>query len=308
MTDLNINTLSFALDSNRNSSPATVVTAHVHPAPSASHLPIPESGGNSEAAVALPAVAPTVPLEPATLAPPPLKTPTLPQTPESAADLVPKAISPPEPLPEPPKSTQIEVAHPPSTPPASPKTTHVPVTSTEREINFRQEPEENSESDIQNVTADTDTQVNSESGAVSVNSETTAQPPHPVEHHEEDPLKTTIAKKSKEPEGLPKAQINSDVTGGTSFYTKTPEKPPVQDSTPPFNEIAAPVPQPEEIFEPPATQVNTKTPSSCCSFRCCIWLFFFSKRHLFFENTQLYYIIYIGERNLWTEAVHRWVV
>ncbi|XP_030575493.1 mitochondrial antiviral-signaling protein [Archocentrus centrarchus] len=248
------NTLTAVNNSNPSSSPATVVRAHVHPAPSASYLPIPESGANSEAAVALPAVAPTVPLEPAAQAPPPPNTPTLPQSPESAADPVPKAISSPEPVPEAPKSTQIEVAHPPSTPPASPKTTRIRVTSTERDVNFRKEPEENSESDIQNVTADTDAQVSSGSGAVSVNSKTTPQPPHPVEHHE-DPLKTTIVKKSKEPESPPKAQINSDGTGGSSVYTKTPEKPPVQDSTPTFNKGPAPVPQPEEISEPPATQI-----------------------------------------------------
>lgn len=262
MRDLNSRTVSFALDSNPSSSPTSVVTAHVHPAPSAGHLPIPESGDNSRDALALPAVAPAAPSappappEPAIQAPPSPKIPTLPQTPQSAADPGPKVVSPPEPVPEPPKSTQIEVAHPPSTPPASPKTTRIRVTSTEREINFRKEPEENSESDIQNIAAGA--QVCSGDGAISVNRETTPPPPHPTGHHEADPLRSRITKKNKEPESPPEAQINSDVTDGPSFYTRTPEKPPVQDSTPPLNKSPDVVSQPEEISGPPSTQVNTK--------------------------------------------------
>lgn len=262
MRDLNSRTVSFALDSNPSSSPTSVVTAHVHPAPSAGHLPIPESGDNSRDALALPAVAPAAPSappappEPAIQAPPSPKIPTLPQTPQSAADPGPKVVSPPEPVPEPPKSTQIEVAHPPSTPPASPKTTHIRVTSKERGINFRKEPEENSESDIQNIAAGA--QVGSGDGAITVNRETTPPPPHPTEHHEADPLRSRITKKNKEPESPPEAQINSDVTDGPSFYTRTPEKPPVQDSTPPLNKNPDAVSQPEEISGPPSTQVNTK--------------------------------------------------
>ncbi|CAI5696973.1 unnamed protein product [Oreochromis niloticus] len=255
------NALTDVNNSNPSSSPASVVTAHVHPAPSAGHLPIPESDDNSRDALAPPAVAPAAPSappappEPAIQAPPSPKIPTPPQTPQSAADPGPKVVSPPEPVPEPPKSTQIEVAHPPSTPPASPKTTHIQVTSTEGDINFRKEPEENSESDIQNIAADAGAHMGSGDGAISVNRETTPPPPHPVEQHEADPLKSTTTKKNKEPENPPEAQINSDVTDGPSFYTRTPEKPPVQDSTPRLNKKPDAVSQPEEISGPPSTQI-----------------------------------------------------
>lgn len=118
----------------------------------------------------------------------------------------------------------------------------------QREINSHQEPEENSESDVPD-------QVSSENGEVAVDS-TTA--PGPVSQREadtpshQDQLQTAAATEETPPRSPPPAQIDSD---GSSFLTLTPEKPPVQDTTPPVNVVPATVLQPEETSEPAATQV-----------------------------------------------------
>lgn len=246
-------------NSNPSSPPTNVVRAHVHPPPSDSRLPVPETG-----AAAAPAAveAPPSHPEPAIQAPPPLEIPTqqlqAAQTPAvaaAAADQVPAAVSPPEPVAEPPQPTQIEVRPPPSTPPPSPEIPHAQVTTPplqQREINSHQEPEENSESDIPD-------QVSSENGEVAVES-TTA--PDPVVQSEadtpshEDRLQTAAATEETPPRSPSPAQIDSD---GSSFLTLTPEKPPVQDTTPPVNVIPATVLQPEETSEPAATQVAERS-------------------------------------------------
>ncbi|XP_073340527.1 mitochondrial antiviral-signaling protein [Pagrus major] len=290
-------------NSSPSSPPTTVIRAHVHPTPSASHLPIPENGGNSQAvaaaaappaeaaappveATAPPAAAPpakaaapsaeavappaeaAAPPEPAAQASPPLDVPVQPQAPESTAAQVPEAVSPPEPVAEAPQSTQIEVAPAPSTPPPSPETPHTEATTAtpppQREINSHQEPEENSESDIQDISGD--------NGEVSISSVDTPQPSGPVEQSESDtpscpdPLPTTTTTTTttevRPPRSPSPTQTDSDVTDGSAFLLTTPEKPPVQDTAPPVNIKPAVVLQPEETSEPPTTQVVESSPQT----------------------------------------------
>lgn len=246
-------------NSNPSSPSSTVIRAHVHPVPSASHVSIPESGGNSQAAVAQPAQA-SAPPQPAAQASPPLEIPVQPQTPQSSTAQVPEVVSPPEPVAEPPQSTPIEVAPTPSTPPPSPETPHTQATATpppQRETNSHQEPVENSESDIQNISGDKGVipnQLSAGNGEVSINSVATPQPSPPSRP---DPAQTTTTTTEVRPPQSPSPTlINSDVTDGSSFLTLTPEKPPVQDTTPPVELNPAVVLQPEETSEPPATQVQ----------------------------------------------------
>lgn len=255
-------------NSNPSSPPTTVVRAHVHPAPSASHLSTPESGANSQAAVAPPAEA-SAPPEPAQ-ASPPLEIPVQPQPPQGSAAQVPEAVSPPKPVPEPPQSAQIEVA----TPPPSPETLHTQATPTppfQSDINSHQEPVENSESDIQDVSGDDGVipdQGSAGNGEVSINSVATPQPSSPLEQCETDtpscpdPPQTTTSTEVSPPPSPPPTQINSDVTDGSSFPTMTPERLPVQDTTPPVDLKPAEVLQPEEMSEPPATQVVESSPQT----------------------------------------------
>lgn len=252
-------------NSNPSSPPTTVIRAHVHPAPSASHLSGPESGGNSQAAVALPAEASTPP-EPAAQASPPLEIPVQPQAPPSSAVQVPEAVSPPEPVAKPPQAAQIEVAPAPSTPPPSPETPHNQATTTpspHREIHSHQEPVENSESDIQGISADNGVvpnQVSTRNGEVSV-----ATPPqsHPVKQRETGTLSqpdllqaASTTTEVRPPQSPSPSQIKPD------FPIMTPEKPPVQDTNPPVDIRPAAVQQPEETSEPPATQVFGSSPQT----------------------------------------------
>ncbi|XP_049918091.1 uncharacterized protein LOC126401058 isoform X2 [Epinephelus moara] len=318
--------------SNPSSPPTTVVRAHVHPAPSASHLSGPEGGANSQAAVAPPAEASappdadeasappdadeasappepaeasappepaeasappdadeasappepaeaSAPPEPAEASAPPepaaqASPPVQPQAPQSSAAQVPEAVSPPEPVPEPPQSTQAEVAPPPSTPPPSPATPHTqptPPPPPQRETNSHQEPVENSESDIQDVSADDvviPDQVSAGNREVSISSVDAPQPSRPVEQCETDtaspdPLQTTTTSTEVSPPQSPSAaQMNSDVTDGSSFLTLTPERPPVQDTSPSGDFKPAAVLQPEETSEPPAAQVVESSPQT----------------------------------------------
>ncbi|XP_068573679.1 mitochondrial antiviral-signaling protein [Cebidichthys violaceus] len=249
-------------NSNPGSPPTTVVRAHVHPAPSASPPPVPESGANSQAAVAPPAEA-SAPPEPAAEASPPLETPVQPQVPE--------AVSPPEPVPEPPQSTQVEVEARPSTPPASPESPNAQTgaaPSPQREVNCHQEPEENSESDIQDVSGDDGVipdQESAENGEVSIDQLAALQPPQCETDTppRPDPLQTTTTSAEVRPPRSPSpTQTNSDVTDGSSVLTMTPEKPPVQDTTPPVDLKPAVVLQPEETSEPPVTQVVESSPQT----------------------------------------------
>uniref|UniRef100_A0A8C9YQI8 Mitochondrial antiviral-signaling protein n=1 Tax=Sander lucioperca TaxID=283035 RepID=A0A8C9YQI8_SANLU len=203
-------------NSNPSSPPTTVVRAHVHPAPSASHMSLPEGGANSQAIVAPPAEA-SAPPQPA------------PQAPQSSAANVPETN---EVIPSP-------------TPPPSPLTPHNQATKTpppQRKIRSHQEPVENSESDIQDISGDIAVipdQVIAGNSEVSIKPVATLQPSRP------SPSPT---------------QINSDGTDGSSFPMMTPERPPVQDTTPPVDLKPAAVLQPEQMSGPPATQVTTTSP------------------------------------------------
>ncbi|XP_069567772.1 mitochondrial antiviral-signaling protein [Brachyistius frenatus] len=255
------NALKRGNNSTPSSPPTTVITAHVHPAPPASHLSGPESGADSAAAAAAPpAEAPPAPPEPAPQAPPPL------ETPESKP---PKAVSSPEPVPEPPQSTQVEVPSPPSTPPPSPETPHLLWATAadpqpQKQTNPHQEPEENSESDTQDVPVDAGPipdQVSSGDDEVSVDP---APPPHrPVEQCEtEAPPCTdtaTVTSESTSPRSPPPSAVDSDVS---SFPTMIPVKPPVQDTMSPVDKVATAVQQPEVTSEPPATQVVESIPQT----------------------------------------------
>ncbi|XP_033497920.2 uncharacterized protein LOC117266710 [Epinephelus lanceolatus] len=190
--------------------------------------------------------------------------------PSEPAAQVPEAISPPEPVPEPPQSTQAEVAPPPSTPPPSPAAQHTQPTTPpppQRETNSHQEPVENSESDIQDVSADDvviPDQVSAGNREVSISSVDAPQPSRPVEQCEThtaspDLLQTTTTSTEVSPPQSPSAsQMNSDVTDGSSFLTLTPERPPVQDTSPPGDFKA--VLQPEETSEP--AQVVESSPQT----------------------------------------------
>ncbi|XP_036928175.1 mitochondrial antiviral-signaling protein isoform X2 [Acanthopagrus latus] len=270
-------------NSSPSSLPTTVTRAHVHPTPSASHLPIPESDGTSQAATpaaaaaaappaeatappgaaaappakaAAPPAEAAAPPEPAAQASPPLDVPVQPQA------QVPEAVSPPEPVAEPPQSTQIEVAPAPSTPPPSPETPHTEVTTAtpppQREINSHQEPEENSESDIQDISGDNG--VTAGNGDVSISSVDAPSCPDPLPT---TTTATTTTTTEVRPTRSPSpTQIDSDVTDGSDFLLRTPEKPPVQDTTPPLNMKPAVVLQPEETSEPPATKVVERSPQT----------------------------------------------
>lgn len=262
-TDSNDNIIGFALDSNPSSSSPTVITAHVHPAPSASHLSIPESDGDSQATVAPPAEA-SAPPEPSSQASSPLEIPVQPQAPHSSAAPAPDDASPPEPVTEHLQSVQIEVAPAPSTPPPSPETPYTRGARTspppQIEISSHQEPVE--DSDIQVSPGDNEVipeQVSAGNGEV--NSVNIPHPSHSVEQYETDTpsqpdaLQTTTSTEVRPRQSASPTQINSNA--GSSFHIMTPEKPPVQDTTPPVDLKPAAVLQPEETSEPPATQVNT---------------------------------------------------
>ncbi|XP_059209362.1 microtubule-actin cross-linking factor 1, isoforms 6/7-like [Centropristis striata] len=226
-------------DSNPSSPSMTVVRAHVHPAPSASHLSTPESAANNPAAVVLPAEAPpaeeSAPPEPAAQASPAHETSVQPQAPQSSADKVPEAVSPPEPAPEPPQPTQNEVAPPPSAP-------HTQATETpkpQKEINSHPEPEEHS--DIQDYSGDGGV-IPQDSGPVEQCETDAASRPDPLQKT------TTDTTKFSPPQSPSLSKINSDVTDGSSFLTN--------DTTPPVDIKPAAVLQPEETSEPPASKVG----------------------------------------------------
>ncbi|XP_034714142.1 protein transport protein SEC31-like [Etheostoma cragini] len=265
------NTLRGINNFNPNSPP--LFRAHVHPAPSASHRSLPQGGANSQAVVAPPAEA-SAPPQPAAQASPPLETPVQQQVPQSSAANVPEAVSPSEPVAKPPQVTQNEVM-PCPTPPLSPVTPHDQATKTpppQRKIESHQEPVENSESDIQDISGDTAVipdQVRAGTSEVSLNSVATLQPPHPVEQCETDspthpdPVQTTTtATEISPPQSPSPTQMNSDVTNGSSFPIMTPERPPVQDTTPPVDLKPAAVLQPEQMSGPPATQVVESSPQT----------------------------------------------
>ncbi|KAI9545859.1 hypothetical protein NQZ68_033341 [Dissostichus eleginoides] len=192
------------------------------------------------------------PAEPVAQASPPLEIPVQPQAPPSAEAKVPVVVSRPQP-------TQGEVEPPPSTPPP--------------ESNSHQEPVENCESDIEDVSGDDAAmpdQVNAGNSEVLIDPVAPPQPPPPAEELEtetpsiQDPIEitTTTSTEISPPQSPSPSQMNSDVTDGSSFLTLTPEKPPVQDTTPPADMKPAPVLLPEETSEPPATQVIESSPQT----------------------------------------------
>lgn len=233
---------------NPSSPPTTVVTAHVHPAPPAAHpVATPERNGNT------PATPP--PPEPVTQASPPPEP--APNPPAEA----PKAVPSPEHVPQPPQSPQTKVATPPSTPPPSLEPARRQAATPpppQRGINTQQEPEENSEMDLQQVSGGQDPVPDKAEGEVLVVN--SPEPRRPVEQVDRavpslpHPVQTTIME-DRAPQILPPAQTTPTKTAGSAYSTKTPERPPVQETVPPVNKVATAVLQPEETSEPAATQV-----------------------------------------------------
>nr|QYW22328.1 mitochondrial antiviral-signaling protein [Channa argus] len=215
--------------SNPNSPSTTVVSAHVHPPPCESHPSIPKTSGNIHAIVAPSAEASALP-EPAAHSSS-LETPVQPHDIQSPAAQVPKAVSPPP----------------------------------QREVNTHQEPEENSESDIQDITGVTPDQVSSANSEVPVKSVVTPSPCRPVEQCETDtqPVQTSTRVTEVRPSLSPSpTQTRSDVTDKSSSLTLTPEGPPVQDTTPPVEKVFSPVLETGGTSAPPATQVPKSQPQT----------------------------------------------
>ncbi|XP_037552887.1 mitochondrial antiviral-signaling protein isoform X2 [Nematolebias whitei] len=235
-------------DSGPVPSPTTVVRVHVHPAPSATQLPIPESGGNMQAAVAPPAET-----ERAAQAQYSVETPS-----QQQAVQVPEAVPPPEPVPDPPVSTERAPLLP-STLPPSPEISHAQAAKAPQPqeiVCSHLEPEENSESNTQAVPGNTSLiqdEVNSgNKKVVSVvvppqehhlvsTSETGASPP--------DHFHSALTTNNKPPHGP-----NLD---GSSVPTMTPEKQPVQDTTPLVNKVPTAV---LLASKPAATQIFISSP------------------------------------------------
>ncbi|XP_032402406.1 mitochondrial antiviral-signaling protein [Xiphophorus hellerii] len=216
------------------SAAATVVRAHVHPAPAASQLPVSESIADVQPA----------PPEPASQAPAPVHAPAQQQVPQMAAD------SPPEPISEPP--AQDELPRLPSTPPPSPEIQH----AAEGKHAPHQEPEENSESDIQNPSGDTG--AGRKEAVVVVTSPQEQQQQRPVPQSGADHLQAAAA---TEP-SLSLTSVSSDGSDGSSVLTLTPEKQPVQDTTPPAHKVPL---QPQMSTEHTAAQAVKSRPQTVAS-------------------------------------------
>uniref|UniRef100_UPI003AB0D643 mitochondrial antiviral-signaling protein isoform X1 n=2 Tax=Centroberyx gerrardi TaxID=166262 RepID=UPI003AB0D643 len=232
------------------SPPTTVVMAHVHPAPSASRpVSAPES---SQAAVSPPPEA-AAPPEPATRASPPPEAPLQPEAPpnpDTPPPPPPKAAPSSEPAPQLPQSPQARATPPPSTPPPSPEPPrHQAATPPppQRAVQAHQEPEENSEMDPQDGSGDKSLipdKASAGDGEVSVDSEATADPGPAVEQRE------AAAPSLPHPR-----QATAEEDRTPQSLVTTPEKPPVQETVPPVDQVAAAGLQPEETSEPTATQV-----------------------------------------------------
>ncbi|XP_038135426.1 mitochondrial antiviral-signaling protein [Cyprinodon tularosa] len=232
-----------------DSAPKTVVRAHVHPAPAASKLPISESSGTGQAAAA----------QPAETLPPPVHTPAQQQVPQVAAVQASQTVSPPEP---PQSVLQDEVPPLPSTPPPSPEIQHPQVSDVWPLLGRNaphQEPEENSESDIRDASGDAssvplETSLGEEEAVVGV----VTSPQQPLVPHSEtatllapDPLQTGVTTNDKQLQQPSLTPINSDES---SLFTLTPEKHPVQDTTPPVHQVPTAALHPEESPEQAAEQ------------------------------------------------------
>uniref|UniRef100_A0A3Q2NZQ0 Mitochondrial antiviral signaling protein n=1 Tax=Fundulus heteroclitus TaxID=8078 RepID=A0A3Q2NZQ0_FUNHE len=247
--------------------PAAVVRAHVHPPPAASHLPGSTAGVVGQAAAAQPTEPPPAPREPAAQAPPPVQTPAQQQVLQIAAAQASEAVSPPEPVPQPPLLAQDDVPLLPSTPPPSPEIQRAQAAETpppQGEDTPHQEPEENSESDTRDASGETSLVPEKMSpgkpeAAVSV--ATSPQPQQVVPHSDTDtllrtdPLQTAVATDDAPQQSPSLTPMSSDVSDGSSFLTLTPEKHPVQDTTPPVHKVAAAVLQPEKSPEASAAPI-----------------------------------------------------
>ncbi|XP_068194766.1 mitochondrial antiviral-signaling protein [Antennarius striatus] len=241
-----------------SSSPPTVTQAHVHPEPSASHVSSPGSVTNSEDLPPAEAPAPT------DQASPPLETTVQTQDPQSSP------APAPDPVPELPQSAQVETRPPaPVTPYNEVLTTPPPQMVA---VNTHQEPEENSESVILDITGDNGglpDEVTAGNAETLISSADTLQPTGPAEQNEavspscQDLLQpTAITPELRSPQTPSPAGTNSGVTNESSSLMVTPEKPPVQDTTPPVDVILPAVLHPEETSEPAATQVVESGPQT----------------------------------------------
>ncbi|KAM8914319.1 LOW QUALITY PROTEIN: mitochondrial antiviral-signaling protein [Spinachia spinachia] len=223
-------------NSGSSSLPATVVRAHVHAAPPAGPPSVPEGGANSQAAAA--DAAPPAPAEP---------------TPQAQ---LPEAVSPPEPVTAAPQAARR------STPPTSPEPRRSEATATppQGEVNAGREPEENSESDIQDVPGDngvTPDRERAETGEVSME-RAAAPPPGRCETDTpslpDTPQTTTTSAQVGPPPSPSPTQVDSDVTDASSS--------PVQDTGARVDLNPAVVLQPEERFEAAATRVVESNPGT----------------------------------------------
>lgn len=206
--------------------------------------------------MAPPAETPPATKEQVAQAPPSVETPPL-QQPLQVSE------SSPEPVPEPPESTEKEAPLP-STPPPSPEIPHAHAAKApqlQEILHCHQEPEENSESIIQALPGDTSLipdEVKSENIEAAVNVSTPSKECRPVSTKETGTSPSAghfhTAVSTKLPHSPAPAQVSLD---GSSVPIRTPEKPPVQDTTPPVNKVPAAALLPKEPTEPAATQVNS---------------------------------------------------
>ncbi|KAK5615730.1 hypothetical protein CRENBAI_022768 [Crenichthys baileyi] len=257
-------------NSSSGSALKTVFRAHVHPTPADDHPPVSGSAVSGQAAAAQPAETLPAPPEPAAQAPPPVRTPAQQQVPQISAVQASGAVSPPEPSPEPPQSTQDEAPLLPSTPPPSPAQVAEPLLLQEKTVP-QQEPEENSESDIRDASGDTGLvpgNMSSEKEEAAVNVVTSPQQQSIVPHSETetslnpDPPQTAVATNDKHQRSPSSTLINSEVPDGSSLLTLTPVKHPVQDTTPPDHKVPTAVLQPEKSPEGAAAQIFNSGPQT----------------------------------------------
>ncbi|XP_028294761.1 mitochondrial antiviral-signaling protein isoform X2 [Gouania willdenowi] len=240
-----------------SSPPTTVVRAHVHPVPS-----------GSQQSVHL-ADAPAAPTEPSAPAPPPLEAPAEPQPRPSAVNPLPKAVPLTESTVEPPQSAPTEVPPPPSTPPLAaeppqsaptevppPLSTPPPLlaqaTKTPTESTSSQEPEENSESMIYDVSIDADVIPDPRNAVPQERPVEACETKELAEPAVFQPVATT---EESSPRCSTPVEEISNVTNGPPLVTATPEKLPVQETGPPLDKVlGAAELLPDTTFEPPAAE------------------------------------------------------
>lgn len=195
-SDLNAAVIFSIAGSNPSSPSATVVRAHVHPAPPAGQVPVPESGGDGPATAA-PAASSAAP----EATPPQKETPVeTVDLPSSVAAAAPEVAPPPDPKMAPPA---------PSTPPLSPET---PPSS----LPPQQETTSPQQEDVQVLPP------SAIEGLAEVDAPQAAGRVEPSEAEAEGG-----APQSPSPSPPPPAD------DGSPHLPKTPEKSPVQDSAPP---------------------------------------------------------------------------